>query len=78
MLELLLSMWTDMTATGTFERWATTRSGYLVFTISGQKYLSLMDFANESPPKSGEQVEFEVKDIPDGWTVPYIKINLPN
>jgi hypothetical protein len=37
-----------------------------------------MDFANESPPKSGEQVEFEVKDIPDGWTVPYIKINLPN
>ena len=64
-----------MTATGTFERWATTRSGYLVFTISGQKYLSLMDFGRERPPSRGQEIVFEVHDVPAGWTVPYIKIN---
>ena len=63
-----------MTTSGTFERWATTKLGYLVFTISGQKYLSLMDFGRESPPSRGQEIEFEVHDIPTGWTVPYIKI----
>lgn len=63
-----------MTVKGTFEKWATTRSGYLVFTISGQKYLSLMDFGRERPPSCGQEIEFEVHDVPAGWTVPYIKL----
>jgi len=67
-----------MTATGTFEKWATTRSGYLVFTISGQKYLSLMDFGREHPPSRGQEIAFEVHDVPTGWSVPYITLIQPN
>jgi hypothetical protein len=67
-------MLANMTATGIFERWATTRSGYLVFTISGQKYLSLMDFGRERPPSHGQEIAFELHDVPTGWSVPYIKI----
>lgn len=59
---------------GIFETWTTTRSGYLVFTISGQKYLSLMDFDHETPPTQGQEVEFLIQEIPPGWSVPYIRI----
>jgi hypothetical protein len=33
-----------------------------------------MDFGRERPPSCGQEIVFEVHDVPTGWTVPYIKI----
>jgi hypothetical protein len=58
---------------GIFEGWKTTMSGYLIFSISGKSYLSLMDFAQDSPPQQGKAVEFEVDGVPQDRTLELIK-----
>jgi hypothetical protein len=33
-----------------------------------------MDFGCERPPSRGQEIVFEVHDVPTGWTVPYITL----